>query len=120
MKITHLSLIAAISTGLAVSAQPMMAQKPRSSSSRHVQQNGQNQREHERSGANGDMRERERSSANGAEERERIVNTGNGTERERERVKPNGTVQEQRQQKQTNAAGQKQTRSQQRTKQPQP
>ena len=56
-------------------------------------------------------RERERSRTNG--------NVGE-REREREREKPNGVVEEQRLEQRTNAAGQTQTRSQERTKQPHP
>ena len=53
-------------------------------------------------------------------ERERSRTNGNVREREREREKPNGVVEEQRQEQRTNAAGQTQTRSQERTKQPHP
>jgi len=66
-------------------------------------------RERERSGTNGNVRERERERSG-----------TNGNVREREREKPNGVVEEQRQEQRTNAAGQTQTRSQERTKQPQP
>src|SRR6266478_2250335 len=55
-------------------------------------------------------------------ERERSRTNGNVRERERERERelPNGVVEEQRQEQRTNAAGQTQTRSQERTKQPHP
>ncbi len=55
-----------------------------------------------------------------ARNRERERSGTNGNVREREREKPNGVVEEQRQEQRTNAAGQTQTRSQERTKQPQP
>jgi hypothetical protein len=80
-------------------------------------------RERERSGTNGNVRERERerSGTNGnVRERERERSGTNGNVREREREKPNGVVEEQRQEQRTNAAGKTQTRSQERTKQPQP
>ena len=50
-------------------------------------------------------------------ERERSRTNGNMSERERERERelPNGVVEEQRQEQRTNAAGQTQTRSQERT-----
>ncbi len=60
-------------------------------------------------GTNGNVRERERERSG-----------TNGNVREREREKPNGVVEEQRQEQRTNAAGQTQTRSQERTKQPRP
>ena len=79
------------------------------------------ERERERNGTNGNVRERERSGTNGdARERERERSGTNGNVREREREKPNGVVEEQRQEQRTNAAGQTQTRSQERTRQPNP
>ena len=97
MKITYLTLIAGLSTGLAVSAPPVMAQQGQ----HHVrQQSGQQ--------------------AQLQQERERSRTSGTMTERERERELPNGIIEEQRQEQRTNAAGQTQTRSQERTKQPNP
>ena len=55
-----------------------------------------------------------------ARNRERERSGTNGNVREREREKPNGVTEEQRQEQRTNAAGQTQTRSQERTKQPNP
>jgi hypothetical protein len=99
MKITYLILIAGLSTGLAISAQPVMAQQGQHRSGQQFNQHAQRERERERSRTNGNVRERER---------------------EREREKPNGVVVEQRQEQRTNAEGQTQTRSQERTKQPHP
>jgi hypothetical protein len=95
MKITYFTLIAALSTGLAVLAQPVMAQPGQHGSGQQFHQHGQRQRERERSRTNGDIRERERE-------------------------KPNGVIEEQRQEQRTNAAGQTQTRSQERMIQPHP
>ena len=53
-------------------------------------------------------------------DRERSRTNGIITERERERELPNGVVEEQRQKQRTNGAGETQTRSQERTKQPNP
>ena len=99
MKITYLSLIAALSTGLVGSAQPVMAQRGQHHSGQQFSQHAQRQRERERSRTNGNTKERER---------------------ERERGKPNGVMEEQRQEQRTNAAGQTQTRSQERTTPPNP
>src|SRR5215813_9314972 len=99
MKITYLSLIAGLSTGLAVPAHPVMAQQGQHRSSQQFHEHAQRQRERERSRTNGNTKERER---------------------ERERENANGVVQEQRQEQRTNAAGQTQTRSQERTIQPRP
>jgi len=101
MKITYLSLIAGLSTGLAVPAHPVMAQQGQHRSGQQFHEHAQRQRERERSRTNGNTKERER-------------------ERERERENANGVVQEQRQEQRTNAAGQTQTRSQERTIQPRP
>ena len=90
MKITYLSLIAALSTGLVGSAQPVMAQRGQHHSGQQFNQHAQRQRERERSRTSDTTKERER-------------------EREREREKPNGVMEEQRQEQRTNAAGQTQT-----------
>src|SRR5215472_12930967 len=97
MKITYLTLIAGLSTGLAVPAQPVMAQHGQHRFGQQFHQRGQHHRERERSRTNGNTKERQR---------------------ERERETPNGVVQEQRQEQQTNSAGQTQTRSQERTTPP--
>ena len=96
MKITYLSLIVGLSTGIAASA-PVMAQPGLHHSGPQFHPNAQRQRDRERSFMDGKTRERER-----------------------EREKPNGVVEEQRQEQRTNAAGQTQTRSQEGTIQPHP
>jgi hypothetical protein len=97
MKITYLTLIAGLSTGLAVPAQPVMAQRGQHGFGHQFHQHGQRHRDRERNRTNGSTKERER---------------------ERERETPNGVVQEQRQEQRTNAAGQTQTRSEERTTPP--
>ena len=138
MKITYLSLIAGLSTGLAVSAPPVMAQGGQHHSGQQFHQQAQHQRQRDlQNGVMEQQRQREgerhRTLSNGVSEQER-QRTGerertlpNGTVqqqtqgvRERERTLPNGDVQQQRQQERTNAAGQTETRSQDRTIQPHP
>lgn len=93
MKITYLTLIAGLSTGFVVPAQPVMAQHGQHRFGQQFHQHGQHHRERER-------------------------NRTNGSTKEREREKPNGVVQEQRQEQRTDAAGQTQTRSEERTTPP--
>ena len=108
MKISYLSVIVGLSAGLA-SGQPVMAQ------------GGQHRfRQQSHPHAQRQERELERNGKVEREERQRRT-TSNGTrERERQRERPNGTVVQQREQERTDAAGETQTRSQERTIQPHP
>jgi hypothetical protein len=108
MKITYLSLIAVLSTGLAVLPQRVMAQQGQRRFRQQSNQHAQRQ-----------LGERERNGNVQREERQRRTN-GNVKERERQREQPNGAIEQQRQIQRTDAAGQTQTRSQERTRQPNP
>ena len=108
MKITYLTLIAGLSTGLAISAQPVMAQQGQHRFRQQFHPNAQRQE-----------RELQRNGKTVREERQRRTN-GNTSERERQREEPNGTVVQQREQERTSPSGQTQTRTQERKIQPNP
>ena len=96
MKVIYLSVIGGLTICFAFSVQAGHGSKGlhRSHQQFHLHgQHGQHHRERERSHTHGNVMKRER---------------------EREREKPNGVLEEQRQEQRTNAAGQTQTRSQER------